>query len=66
MISSLDFSCKFNNQNGTRITLYKKTVLQLFNIILCAFQNIMINQFTGTWTDILTQSGLHEAIRQCY
>src|SRR4030095_9320005 len=38
---------KFNYENGTRIALDKKPVFSLFNIVLCAFQYIMVDQFTG-------------------
>ena len=39
--------CKFNHKNGAGITLYKKPVFALLNIIFGAFQYIMIDQFTG-------------------
>ena len=40
--------CKFYNEYGPRITLNKKTIFVLLNIIFCTLKNVMIDQFTRT------------------
>ena len=37
--------CKFYNEYGPRITLNKKTIFALLNIIFCTLKNVMIDQF---------------------
>ena len=39
---------KFNHQNSTWVALYEETVLCLLAIVFGTFQNIMVNQLTGT------------------
>ena len=42
-------SCKFNDKNSSGITLDKKAIFALLNIIFGTLKNIMIDQFAGTW-----------------
>src|ERR1700761_1507005 len=38
---------EFDDQDGARITLYEKAVLTLFDVVLGAFQYIMIDELAG-------------------